>query len=52
MQVYDYWADIGKKYDDFENDLAAFFVAVNEVEWENPSVEKLFNKLFYIFNNI
>ena len=52
MQVYDYWADIGKKYDDFENDLAAFFVAVNEVEWENPSVEKLFNKLYNDVNNI
>ncbi len=52
IQVYDYWADIGKKYDDFENDLAAFFVAVKNIEWENPSVEKLFNKLYDDINNI
>lgn len=52
IQVYDYWTDIGKKYDDFENDLAAFFVAVKNIEWENPSVEKLFNKLYDDINNI
>ncbi len=52
MQVYDYWADIGKKYDDFENDLSAFFVAVKNVEWENPSVAKLFEKLYKDVNDI
>ncbi len=52
IQVYDYWADIGKKYDDFENDLAAFFVAVKNVEWENPSVAKLFEKLYKDVNDI
>ena len=52
MQVYDYWADIGKKYDDFENDLAAFFVAVKNIEWENASVEKLFEKLYNDVNDI
>jgi len=52
IQVYDYWADIGKKYDDFENDLAAFFVAVKNVEWENASVAKLFEKLYNNVNDI
>ena len=52
IEVYNYWADIGKKYDDFENDLAAFFVAVKNVEWENASVAKLFEKLYNDVNDI
>ena len=52
IEVYNYWADIGKKYDEFENDLAAFFVAAQDVEWENPKVAKLFDKLYNDVNDI
>ena len=45
VKVYSYWKDIAQKYSDFEEDLAAFFLAVREVDWEE-GVQELFDKLY------
>lgn len=49
--VYNYWEEIGKKYEQFEDDLAAFFLAVKDVEFEGE-VKNKFDKLYNDISNV
>mgnify|MGYP003135385481 CR=1 FL=1 len=51
IEGYNYWEEIGRKYDQFEEDLAAFFLAVKEVDFEGE-VKTKFDKLYNDINNI
>ena len=52
VEVYNFWNDVGQKYDVFINDLAEFFVAAKAIEWENPKVATKFDKLYNDINNV
>jgi len=51
IEVYNYWAEIGKKYDKFEDALSNFFLAVDEIDWQ-PEVKKTFDKLYKQVANV
>lgn len=51
IEVYNYWAEIGKEYDEFEDALTDFFVAVEKIDWE-PEVKKTFDKLYRQVANV
>ena len=45
IEVYNYWAEIGNKYNEFADALTNFFLAVEKINWE-PEVKKDFDKLY------
>lgn len=45
IEVYNYWAEIGNKYNKFADALTDFFVAVEKIDWE-PEIKKDFDKLY------
>lgn len=49
--IYNYWEGIGQKYEQFEEDLANFFLEVKEVEFEGK-VQTLFDKLYNQVGNV
>jgi len=51
QEVYEYWGEIGQKYEQFNEDLAAFFLAVKEVEFEGE-IKTKFDKLYNDINNV
>lgn len=51
IEVYNYWEEIGQQYEQFEDDLAAFFLAIKEVEFEGE-IKTKFDKLYNDINNI
>lgn len=51
IKVYNYWEKIGKKYEQFSTDLADFFLAIKEVEFEGEvktKFDKLYNDVFNV----
>lgn len=52
VEVYNFWDEVGGRYDNFINDMAEFFVAAKAISWENPKVAAKFNKLYNDVNNI
>lgn len=45
IELYNYWTDIGKLYDDFEDNLAEFFMAIKRSELPEKILDK-FDKLY------
>lgn len=45
IEVYEYWNKIGKKYEQFEEDLTTFFFEAKNADW-GEEVKALFEKLF------
>lgn len=52
LEVYNFWDEVGGRYDEFINNMAEFFVAAKAVSWENAKVADKFNKLYNDVNDI
>jgi len=51
IRVYNYWEGIGQKYEQFSTDLADFFLAIKDVEFEGEvktKFDKLYNDVFNV----
>jgi hypothetical protein len=51
IEVYNYWAKIGGLYEQFEEDMANFFIEVREIEWDETTQSK-FDDLSRRFNDL
>jgi len=51
IEVYNYWAQIGGLYEQFEEDMANFFIEVREIEWDEATQSK-FDDLSRRFNDL
>jgi hypothetical protein len=51
VEVYNFWEEVGRKYEQFKDDLAGFFLAVKEVDFEGE-VKTKFDKLYNDIDNI
>ena len=51
IEVYNYWAKIGSLYEQFEEDMANFFIEVRDIDWGEKTQSK-FDDLSRRFNDL
>jgi len=51
IELYNYWAKIGGLYEQFEEDMANFFIEIREIEWDEATQSK-FDDLSRRFNDL